>query len=327
MPLIIGFRLLFVLINAKKVYICTQLSSFNFHLSTFIRNFAPDLRKLMNRQVFFATISAAVLLCSCAGEFNAVYKSDDYIYRYEYAKEQYVRGKYSRASLLFGDMVTLMKGTDNAEECLFMYGMSCYNSGDYESAAEIFKKYFSSYTRGKYSELASFYIGESLYQTVPEPRLDQTPTVQAMKAYQDFLDIYPYSERKLTAQSRLYELQDKLVMKEFLNAKLYYNLGTYFGNCTSGGNNYEACIVTSQNALKEYPYTTLREDFAALIMKSKYELAVHSVKEKQADRFQDAQDECYGFINEYPDSKERGEAERYIEKCKKYISTGQVEEK
>ena len=52
-------------------------------------------------------------------------------------------------------------------------------------------------------------------------------------------------------------------------------------------------------------------------MKSKYELAVHSVKEKQAGRFQDAEDECYGFINEYPDSKEKATAERYIEKCKK----------
>jgi outer membrane protein assembly factor BamD len=146
-----------------------------------------------------------------------------------------------------------------------------------------------------------------------------------MKAYQDFIDIFPYSQYKNDAQTKLYQLQDKLVEKEFLNAKLYYNLGTYFGNCTSGGNNYEACIVTAQNALKEYPYTTLREEFAALIMKSKYSLAVHSVKAKQADRFQDAEDECYGFLNEYPDSKERATAEKYIEKCKRYTQTGEVD--
>ena len=28
--------------------------------------------------------------------------------------------------------------------------------------------------------------------------------------------------------------------------------------------------------------------------------------------------ECYGFINEYPDSKERATAEKYIEKCKEF---------
>ena len=162
---------------------------------------------------------------------------------------------------------------------------------------------------------------------MPEPRLDQAPTYQAMKAYQDFMDVFPESSYKAEAERKLYELQDKLVMKELINAKLYYNLGTYFGNCNGGkdgGNNYEACIVTAQNALKDYPFTTLREDFAALIMKSKYELAVHSVSEKQVERFQDAEDECYGFINEYPDSKERAVAEKYIQRCKKY--TAGVEE-
>lgn len=254
-----------------------------------------------------------------------MYKSNDYIYRYEYAKEQYAKGDYAKASLFFGDMVTLFKGTDNAEECLFLYGMSCFNNQEYDSSAEIFKKYFTSYSKGKYAELSCYYIGESLFQTVPEPRLDQTPTVQAMKAYQDFIDIFPYSDKKIEAQEKLYKLQDNLVEKELINARLYYNLGTYFGNCTSGGNNYEACIITAQNALKEYPYSTLREEFAALIMKSKYSLALHSVKEKQDERFQDAEDECYGFLNEYPNSKDKEEAEKYIEKCKRYTQTGQIE--
>ena len=110
-------------------------------------------------------------------------------------------------------------------------------------------------------------------------------------------------------------------MKELHSAKLYYNLGSYFGNCEDGnGNNYEACIVTSQNALKDYPYTTLREDFALLIMKSKFELAQQSVDSKKVERYQDAEDEAYGFINEYPDSKDKKRAEEYIEKCKKYLS-------
>ena len=129
---------------------------------------------------------------------------------------------------------------------------------------------------------------------------------------------------KGTAQQRLFTLQDKLIRKEYLNAKLYYNLGSYFGNCgNDGGNNYEACIITAQNALNDYPYSALRENFATLIMKSKYELAQMSVEEKKLQRYQDAEDECYGFINEYPDSKERGTAEKYIEKCKEFIAKAQ----
>lgn len=271
----------------------------------------------MNKISIFSVASAVLLLCSCKSEFNAVYKTDDISYRYEYAKESYALHKYNRASILFGDMINITKGTDNAEECLFLYGMSTFNDKDYESAADIFKKYAQTYPKGKYSEMASFYIGESLYHNSPEPRLDQSDTFTAIKSYQDFMDIYPFSTMKENAQSRMYELQDKLVEKELINAKLYYNLGTYFGNCTSGGNNYEACIVTAQNALKDYPYSSYRENFATLIMKSKFELAQQSVEDKKLDRFQDAEDECYGFINEYPDSKERSVAEKYIEKCKK----------
>lgn len=74
----------------------------------------------------------------------------------------------------------------------------------------------------------------------------------------------------------------------------------------------------AQNALNDYPYSPLREDFAVLVMKSKYELAQMSVESKKLNRYQDAEDECYGFINEFPESKERATAEKYIEKCKQY---------
>lgn len=258
-----------------------------------------------------------LLLTGCATEYNYVYKANDPSYKYEYAKECFVNGKYSRASVLFGELITLMKGTDYAEECLYSYGLATFRNADYESASDIFKKYFATYPKGKYAEQACYYIGEALYMSTPEPRLDQSATYSAIKAYSDFLDIFQFSEDKDKAQNRLYELQDKLVKKELYSAKLYYNLGTYFGNCTSGGNNYEACIVTSQNALKDYPYTSYREEFALLIMKSKYELAEQSIEEKRMERYQDAEDECYGFINEYPDSRDRSTAEKYIEKCKK----------
>ena len=258
----------------------------------------------------------ATLLTSCASEFNRVYKTTDNDYKYEFAKECFARGKFTQAITLLQELVTIQKGTDNAQECLYMLAMAEYCDRDYESASETFKKYYQTYPKGIYAEQAAFYIGQSLYQSTPEPRLDQTSTVNAISAYQDFLDFFPESQLKAKASSRMFELTDKLVLKEYLSAKLYYNLGDYFGNCTNGGSNFEACIVTSENALKTYPFTTMREEFAVLIMKSKYELARQSVEEKKIERYRDAEDECYGFINEYPESVERKTAERYIKKCK-----------
>lgn len=259
-----------------------------------------------------------LLLAGCANEFNKVYKTNDNAYKYEYAKEMFARGKFTRASTLLQDLILVQKGSDNGQECLYMLAMAEYCNKDYEGAAGAFRKYYTSYPKGDYAEMAKFYIGQSLYMSTPEPRLDQSQTVSAISAFQEYLDIFPDAKYKEVAQKRLFELQDKLVQKELYSAQLYYNLGQYFGNCTYGGNNYEACIITSQNALKDYPYTNLREDFAVLIMKSKFELAQQSVEEKKLERYQDAEDECYGFINEYPDSKNKDTAEKYIKKCKDF---------
>ena len=70
----------------------------------------------------------------------------------------------------------------------------------------------------------------------------------------------------------------------------------------------------------------MREEFALLVMKSKFERASMSVEEKKMERFQDAEDECYGFINEYPDSKDVATAQKYIDVCKK-MTGHQKEEK
>ena len=257
-------------------------------------------------------------LAGCAGQFNKVYKCGDANYRYEYAKQCFAEGHFTHAEALLQDMITMKKGSDEAQESLYMLAMAEYMNRDYESASETFKKYHKTYPKGLYAEQAAFYIGQSLYQETPEPRLDQSPTNGAITAYQEFLDLYPDSRLRQEATDRLYELYDKLTMKELLSAQLYYNLGGYFGNINSNTeSNYTSCIVVAQNALKTYPYTNLREDFAVLIMKSKFELAENSTEEKKLDRYRDAEDECYGFINEYPNSKMRATAEKFIAKCKK----------
>ena len=273
--------------------------------------------RIMKKLTLIASC-VALLMTSCVNEYNQITKSGDYTLKYEYAKQCYAQGKYSRVVPLLQELVTMKKGSTEGEECLYMLAMAEFGMKDYETASEYFKKYFSSYPKGRYAENAKYFVGESLFQNAPEPRLDQSTTMTAIAAFQEYLDIFPDAHLKSQATSRLYALQDLLVEKEYKSARLYFDLGTYFGNCTNGGNNYEACIVTAQNALKDYPYSNRREEFASLVMKSKYELAKMSVESKQLERYQDAEDECYGFINEYPDSKERTLAEKYIEKCKEY---------
>ena len=71
-----------------------------------------------------AVVFSALLLTGCGNEFNRVYKTNDYSFKYEYAKECFAKGKYTRCSTLLQDLVTMQKGTDNAQESLYMLAMS-----------------------------------------------------------------------------------------------------------------------------------------------------------------------------------------------------------
>lgn len=260
------------------------------------------------RKSILTILFSALLFTNC-GNYNALLKSDDYDLKYEAAKAFFAEGKYQKASTLLEETYMIMKGTDKAEESLYMLGMAYYNMRDYETTSLYLDRYAKSYSKGKYTEIARLYSAKSNYMESPDERLDQSPTMSAINKIQEFLDFYPYSTRKEEATDMLYELQDRLVLKEYESAQLYYNLGSYTGNCTNGGSNFQACIITAENALKSYPYTSLREDLYMMILRARYQLAKSSVIEKVNERYRETIDEYYGFKNQYPDSKYSKEAE------------------
>lgn len=258
------------------------------------------------------TLLAASLLSSC-GEYNKLLKSTDYEYKYEAAKNYFAKGQYNKAATLLNELVAILKGTDKAEESLYMLGMSYYNQKDYQVAAQTFIQYYNVYPRGTFAELARFHAGKAMYLDTPEPRLDQSGTYSAIQQLQMFMEYFPESSKKEEAQNMIFQLQDKLVMKEYLAAKMYYNLGNYLGN------NYLSCVITAQNALKDYPYTNMREDISILILRAKYEMALHSIDEKRPDRYRETMDEYYAFKNEFPESKYLKEADRIFRASQKEL--------
>ena len=263
--------------------------------------------------------SLLLLAFTSCSEYSKVSKSRDYMVKYESAKEMFAVGKYNTAALVLGEVITTLKGTEYGEESLYLLAMSHYRSRDYNSAKQYFKKYYQTYPRGKFTEQARFYTGKSLYKSVPEVRLDQTATYEAVTEYQQFLEAYPTTAYAAEVQHDIFALQDRLVEKEYLSAKLYYDLGSYFLNCTNGGSNYQACIITAENAIREYPYTSRREDLAFLVLKAKFDLADQSVEAKKEERFHNAIDEYYGFTNEFPESKYKKEADNLFKKASKYV--------
>ena len=253
-----------------------------------------------------------VLLLSSCGEYQRVQKSDDYNYKFEFAKRAYEQKKYVQAATILEDCITVFKGSDKAEESLYLLGMSHYENKDYQSAGAYLKRYYTRYPKGKYAESARFFCGYGYYHDSPEPQLDQSGTIKAIEELQGFLDYFPRSDKVSIAQNAIFEMQDKLTLKQLQNAQLYYNLGTYLGN------NYESAVIVARNAIKDYPYSRYKEDLELLILKSRYQEASMSVEERKGERFREVIDEYYSFINNYPDSPHRQEAENIFKIAQKY---------
>lgn len=265
----------------------------------------------MKKIVFF--LMAAVLFTSC-GEYTKILKSTDYELKYSYAKKFYNQKQYTKSATLLEELVTIFKGSAYAEESLYLLAQSYFGQKDYQTASQYFNTYYTTYPKGEFAELARFYSGYGLYLGSPDPRLDQAQTYKAISELQLYLEYYPQSEQAQEAQNAMFELQEKLAYKELMATRLYYNLGNYMGN------NYESCVITAQNALRDYPYSKYREEFMFLTLRAKNDLAEVSVDSKLQSRYRDVVDEYYNYINEYPEGKYLKQAQKFFEQANKKIT-------
>ena len=291
----------------------------NFSLFKGIHYFCTQIMFCMKRLNLKAIgFSFIILLFTACGEYNNILKSTDLNVKFEYAKKYFDEGKYSRTATLLEDVVQMTRTTSRGEEALYLLAQSYYKMKDYSTASEYFKTYFTTYPKGEYAELARFYSAYGLYLDSPDPRLDQSDTYKAMQQFQDFIELYPQSERKDDAQNALFELQEKLAEKELMAVRLYYNLGNYSIVPFPGGN-YLSCVITAQNAIRNYPYSKYREELMYYMFKSKYEMAIQSVEEKKEFRYRDVIDEYFSYANEFPEGKYIKEIRRLYESIDKRL--------
>ncbi|OJU56300.1 MAG: outer membrane protein assembly factor BamD [Bacteroidales bacterium 45-6] len=268
----------------------------------------------MKLKLFFLFVAAALFFSSC-GEYNRILKSSDTELKYTYAKKYFEQKKYGRASSILEDIVPSLKGTAKAEEALYLLAQSFYYNKDYTTATQYYKTYYTTYPKGEYVEIAHFNAAYGMYLDSPDYRLDQAPTISAINEFQNFLELYPRSDKVEQAQKYMFELQDKLAQKDLGAVRLYYNLGNYMGN------NYESCVITARNAIKTYPYSKFLEEFQTYIVRSKYELAINSIEYRQPVRYRDVIDEYYNYKNMFPEGKHLKELDKYFNNAEETLKS------
>lgn len=263
----------------------------------------------------FSIALVLVLVFASCSSYDKVQKSNDVEKKLQMGKNFYLEKKYTKSIALFESVVSSFRGTPQAEELLFLLSCSYMQTKDYMAASEYFDTYMRNFPRGKFAEESHYLIARCYYLDSPDVRLDQTATENAIYAFSEYIELYPAGSHVDDSFKYITEMENKLAYKDYLAAKLYYDLGLY------GGNNYRACVVTAENMLKEYPDCQYREEAIFLILKSKYKEAILSVEDKRYDRFSEVVDEYYRYANEFPNGKFIKDANKIMKEARKTVGT------
>lgn len=253
-------------------------------------------------------VAVALTVVSCSG-FNKLRKSNNPELKYQKALEYFNKGKYNRAAILLQDISGIYGGSTKGDTIAYYYGASMYKEGDFEGSGAVFDEFRRYYPRSPFLEDAEYMYAKGIYYTSPRPERDQSNTLRAIMAINEYLNRYPESTKKEALEDNLKELHQKLYDKALMSSRLYYDIGYY-----------NSAVTALKNALALYPETNHRELISYLIVRSYYMYARNSVEEKQRQRYLDMQDAYYNFVAEYPESQYSKDVEKMQAEAKKYLA-------
>src|SRR5688572_25573979 len=81
------------------------------------------------------------LLCSCSQGINKVMKNPDPEYKLRMAEKYFVQKKYSKAQILYEDIMPFYKTRPEFQDIYYKYAYCAYNQADYLNAENLFKTY------------------------------------------------------------------------------------------------------------------------------------------------------------------------------------------
>jgi outer membrane protein assembly factor BamD len=246
---------------------------------------------MKKRLSYIVVLSFLLLTTAGCSNYQKLLKTNDVQQKYKGAIAYYEKGDYYRASELLAYVTPLLTGTDQAETALYYQANANYELGNYILSETYFRKFYTTYPRSEKAELAMFMQVKSLYNQSPKHEQDQTSTLTAIEAVQEFMARYPSSTYMEQANAILESLSVKLDRKAFDNARLYHKIRYY-----------KAAVVALDNFRMEFPSSPFAEEAAYLKLDAQYEYANQSIISKQEERYYEAVEFYQNFVDQYPES-------------------------
>ena len=133
----------------------------------------------------------------------------------------------------------------------------------------------------------------------------------SIEGFNIFVNKFPSSSKVAEAREHIKSLQEKIVEKSYLSAKLYYDM-----------KQYKAAAIALNNSLKEYSESKYREEMMFLKLSSMYLYALNSLPVKQKERYQSTLDDYFSFMEEFPKSIYGKDVNSIYQKTNKFLKAG-----
>ncbi|TAF54356.1 MAG: outer membrane protein assembly factor BamD [Sphingobacteriia bacterium] len=252
-----------------------------------------------------------VLGTACSSKFSKIMKSKDYEYKYKMAEQYYANKKYEEAKKLFEDIFPYLKGSPRYEDMYFKYAYAYYYTRDYINAENMFKNFAESFPASTKTQESEYMRAYCFYKQSPKVELDQTNTNKTMALMQAFISTHPTSPYSKEANELIDQCREKLELKDYKSAELYYNLGFY-----------KAAAIAFSNVADNFPDSKKSDEYKLRMIKSYFKYAEMSYEEKQKERFEKVLTECQDFTDRFTDSKYLEEVNKYKSQTNNILKTG-----
>jgi outer membrane protein assembly factor BamD len=240
------------------------------------------------------------LLASCGG-ITKILKNPDPAYKLRMAEQYFVKKKYSLAQQLYEDVMPYYKTGKEFEDIYYKYAYCAYYQHDFMNAENLFKSYLEIFPNNPRAEEVDYMRAYSFYMQSPKPELDQSNTIKAMGMMQTFINTHPGSPRNKEANEIIDICRGKLETKDYKSAQLYYDMGQF-----------RAAAVAFSTLLNSFPESDKADEYKLMVIRSYFRYAELSIEEKKPERFEQVIAECNEFMERFPESKLRKDAEQYL---------------
>jgi len=268
----------------------------------------------MQHSRFIGTIAIALLvLVSACSPFAKLQKKGTDDEKYQAAINYFKKGEWYRAGVLFEELIPILKGSNESETAQFYRAYTNYHQQNFQLASFYFKQFYETFARSEKAQEAMYMYAFSLYKDSPNYNLDQTSTLTAVSALQDFINAYPESAFRAECTTMIMDLRKKMEKKAYEKAMLYYKISA--ANIA----NYRSAVTAITNFQREYPDSEYNEELAFRRVDAQHNLAKNSTEDKQKDRYQETVDYYQAFLEKYPNSKYIRTAERLFASSQKEL--------